>query len=111
MYALAAIRLNANDDVVIARHQLISGTLIEKECVAVQGLISAGHKMATRNIAEGEAVRRYGQIIGFASRPITAGQHVHVHNLSIGDFSRDYAFGKESVDTVPATEPAFFKAL
>lgn len=111
MYALVAIRLHANDDVVIARHQLISGTLIEKECVTVQGLIPAGHKMATRNIAEGEAVRRYGQIIGFASRPITAGQHVHVHNLSIGDFSRDYAFGRESVDTVPATEPAFFQGI
>lgn len=111
MNAQAAIRLHANDDVVIARHQLISGTLIEKECVAVLGLIPAGHKMATRNIAEGEAVRRYGQIIGFASRAIIAGQHVHVHNLAIGDFSRDYAFGKESVDTVPATEPAFFQGI
>lgn len=111
MNAPAAIRLHANDDVVIARHQLISGTMIAQECVTVQGLIPAGHKMATRNIAEGEAVRRYGQIIGFASRPIIAGQHVHVHNLSIGDFSRDYAFGKESVDTVPATEPAFFQGI
>lgn len=111
MNAPAAIRLHANDDVVIARHQLISGTMIPQECVTVQGLIPAGHKMATRNIAEGEAVRRYGQIIGFASRPIIAGQHVHLHNLSIGDFSRDYAFGKESVDTVPATEPAFFHGI
>ncbi|ABD68769.1 Galactarate dehydratase [Rhodoferax ferrireducens T118] len=111
MNAPAAIRLHINDDVVIARNQLISGTLIAQESVTVQGLIPAGHKMATRNIAEGEAVRRYGQIIGFASRPIMAGQHVHVHNLSIGDFNRDYAYGKESVDTVPATEAAFFQGI
>jgi altronate hydrolase len=111
MNALAAIRLHINDDVVIARNQLISGTLIVQEGVIVQGLIPAGHKMATRNIEEGEAVRRYGQIIGFASRPIMAGQHVHVHNLTIGDFSRDYAYGTESVETVAATEPAFFQGI
>ena len=29
----------------------------------------------------------------FASQPIRAGEHVHVHNLVMGDFARDYAFG------------------
>jgi altronate hydrolase len=107
----AAIRLHPIDDVLIARKQLVSGTLIVSEGVTVLGLIPAGHKMASRAIAEGEAVRRYGQIIGFASRPIAAGQHVHVHNLSMGDFSRDYAYGKESVNTVPANEAAFFQGI
>ena len=39
-----------------------------------------------RDIAEGEPVRRYNQIIGFASATIAAGEHVHVHNLAMGDF-------------------------
>ena len=34
-----------------------------------------------RAIAQGEPVRRYNQIIGFASKPIAAGEHVHTHNL------------------------------
>ena len=37
-------------------------------------------------------VRRYNQIIGFATRAIAPGEHVHVHNLEVRDFARDYAF-------------------
>jgi altronate hydrolase len=88
------IRLHSADDVVIARNQLISGTLVE--AVAVKGLVPPGHKVAIRAIEAGQAVRRYNQIIGFASQPIAAGEHVHVHNLNMGpdkgSFSRDYAF-------------------
>ena len=35
---------------------------------------------------------RYGQIIGFATRTIEPGDHVHVHNLAVREFERDYAF-------------------
>ena len=47
----------------------------------------------------GEPVRRYNQIIGFASKPIAAGEHVHTHNLDMGpnkgNFARDYAIGAD----------------
>ena len=76
------IRLHSDDDVLIARTQLVGGT--EVEGVAVRGLVPPGHKVAVRAIAAGAPVRRYNQIIGFASRPIAPGEHVHVHNLSIG---------------------------
>ncbi|OXC76777.1 UxaA family hydrolase [Caballeronia sordidicola] len=105
------IRLNRDDDVVIARTQLIGGTWLAAEGVAISGLIPPGHKVATRSIEQGKAVRRYGQIIGFASRPIAAGEHVHTHNLSIGDFDRDYAFCADARLTVPATTPAFFQGI
>jgi altronate hydrolase len=62
------IRLHPADDVVIARAQLVGGTTVEG--VAVRGLIPPGHKVAMRAIATGEPVRRYNQIIGFASKPI-----------------------------------------
>eukprot|EP01037_Dinobryon_pediforme_P037344 gene37344-44783_t len=39
--------------------------------------------MATRAIAVGEPVKRYGQIIGTASEAIAPGQHVHTHNLAM----------------------------
>ena len=97
------IRLHREDDVVIARSQLVAGTFLAEEGVKVLGLIPPGHKMAARAIETGQAVRRYGQIIGFASQPIAAGQHVHTHNLAMGDFTRDYAFSAE-VREAPALE-------
>ena len=91
------IRLHAADDVVIARTQLISGTKIED--FTTKGLIPPGHKVATKALNTGDAVRRYNQIIGFASKPIAAGEHVHTHNLGLGDnkgdFARDYAVGAD----------------
>ena len=106
-----AIRLHAEDDVVIALDQLVAGTHIESEGVTVAGLIPPGHKMATRAIEPGAAVRRYGQIIGFASRPIRAGQHVHTHNLAMGDFMRDHAHAADARPTAHAAEPATFEGI
>ncbi|MEY2618561.1 MAG: putative D-galactarate dehydratase [Pseudomonadota bacterium] len=102
------IRLHSQDDVLIARSQLVGGTAAES--VVVKGLIPPGHKVATRAIAVGEPVRRYNQIIGFASKPIAAGEHVHTHNLVMGDFERDYAFGAD-VKPVPARRQASFQGI
>ncbi len=106
------IRLHPADDVVIARTQLVGGTPIES--VTSRGLIPPGHKMAVRAIAAGEPVRRYNQIIGFASQPIAAGEHVHVHNLNMGpdkgDFARDYAFGAD-LKPAPARREATFMGI
>jgi altronate hydrolase len=55
--------------------------------------IAAGHKIATRAVVHGQPVLRYGQIIGFADGDIEAGEHVHSHNLAMGEFAKDYAFG------------------
>jgi len=89
------IRLHPNDDVVIARTQLVGGTQIADESVTVSGLIPPGHKVATKAVRAGEPVKRYNQIIGFASRDIAAGEHVHLNNLAMGAFDRDYAFGAD----------------
>ena len=86
------IRLHPEDDVVIARVEIPTGTLVAKEKVTAVVTIPAGHKLAVREIAQGQPVRRYNQIIGFATRLIKAGEHVHVHNIAMGDFARDYAF-------------------
>ena len=93
------IRLHPNDDVVIARTQLVGGTLLADENVTVAGLVPPGHKVATRAIRAGEPVKRYNQIIGFASRDIAPGEHVHLNNLAMGAFDRDYAFGADAKPT------------
>ena len=43
--------------------------------------ITIYHKLATRDIAKGEPVVKYGEHIGVASCDIKAGEHVHVHNV------------------------------
>jgi altronate hydrolase len=105
------LRLNPADDVVIACRELESGTNLLKEGVVVKERIPAGHKVATRAIAAGEAVRRYSQIIGFATQPIAPGFHVHVHNLEVRDFARDYAFGEAYQPTQFVEKPATFQGI
>jgi altronate hydrolase len=105
------LRLNPLDDVVIACRDLESGTNLMQEKVIVRERIPAGHKVATRAIAAGEPVRRYSQVIGFATGPIEPGAHVHVHNLEVRDFARDYAFGEAYVPTQPAPQPATFQGI
>jgi altronate hydrolase len=105
------IRLHPGDDVVIARQQLVGGTTLIDENVTVAGLVPPGHKVATRALAKGAPVRRYNQIIGFASRDIRAGEHVHLHNLAMGAFERDYAFGVDAKPTPYVTPPATFQGI
>ncbi len=103
------IRLHPQDDVLIARSQLVGGATAEN--VVIKGLIPPGHKVATRAIAVGEPVRRYNQIIGFATKAIAAGEHVHTHNLGVGEgggnFERDYAFGVDVKPQAPLREATF----
>src|SRR5499427_3730122 len=105
------IRLNPNDDVVIARTQLVGGTLLAEENITVSGLVPPGHKVATRAIRAGAPVRRYNQIIGFASRDIAPGEHIHLHNLAMGAFERDYAFGADMKPTEFAAPQATFEGI
>jgi altronate hydrolase len=105
------IRLHPEDDVVIARVDIPNGTLVTKENVRSIVAIPAGHKIAVRDIAQGKPARRYNQIIGFATRDIKAGDHVHVHNLAMGDFERDYAFSSLVNKTVFVEKPATFMGI
>ena len=105
--ANAVIRLNPLDDVLIARQPLPKGLRLEAEGIDVLQAIPAGHKVAVRHLDAGQPLRRYGQIIGFASQAIEAGEHVHVHNLAMGDFARDYAFGVDAKGPATATDDTF----
>ena len=43
--------------------------------------IPLGHKIALKDLAEGETVLKYGHDIGRIVAPVRAGDHVHVHNM------------------------------
>ena len=82
------IRLNPADDVVIARVELPASTEIIKEKIRTAVTIPAGHKIATHDIGEGSPVRRYNQIIGFAVKPIKAGQPLTAENIRVAEHRR-----------------------
>ncbi len=106
-----AIRIHASDNVVIARRQLLGGTVIPEEGITVAGLVPPGHKIATRAIARGQPVRRYDQIIGTATQDISPGQHVHTHNLAFSDFARTHEPGAGATPTAFVAEPATFMGI
>src|SRR5579862_4563787 len=109
--SLLAVRLGPADDVLIARCPILPGTTIPGDAITAREPIPAGHKIAARPIASGEPVRRYGQIIGFATRAIAAGEHVHVHNLATRDFGRDHGFATMTLPTEPLDPPATFQGI
>lgn len=110
MSPIPVIRLNPDDSVAIARTTLLPGAEVAKG-VAASEKIPAGHKVAVKPIAVGDAVKRYGQIIGFATKAIAPGQHVHLQNIGMGEFSRDYAYGKDVKPTPNFDLPATFQGI
>ena len=104
------ISLHPDDSVVIARAVLLPGAEVARGVAAVER-IPAGHKVAVKPIAVGEPVMRYGQIIGFATQPIAPGQHVHVQNIGMGEFSKDYAYGVDVKPTPNFDLPATFNGI
>jgi altronate hydrolase len=88
------IRLSPDDNVVIAVDQIPQG--IRAASLTARERVPRGHKMAIVPIEEGEPVRKYGQIIGFASKPIAPGDWVHEQNVAMHDFARDYRFCEDA---------------
>jgi altronate hydrolase len=105
------VHLRPEDNIAVAVRNLAPGT--EFQCdgriLTLTQRIGLGHKIALRPIRKGEAVYKYGQIIGFANTDIPAGTHVHVHNLSADNFERDYAFCRDCPPPPAVPEPRFFQ--
>ncbi|UFN50328.1 altronate dehydratase family protein [Roseomonas sp. OT10] len=104
------IRLHPEDGVVIARIAIPPGTSVAPGVTTLRR-VPPGHKIAVRPIAKGEAIRRYGQIIGFATRDLPPGEWVHVEECVMGDFSKDYAWGVDASPTAYVPEPATFQGI
>jgi hypothetical protein len=80
------LRLHANDNVLTVIHTLEPGDelLVEGTRVPITTRLPLGHKVATRALAAGEKIVKYGAPIGSAKCAIAAGEHVHTHNLQSG---------------------------
>src|SRR5579883_1014343 len=103
------IRLAPEDNVVVAVDPIAPGTTVAD--ATARERVPRGHKMAVAAIGTNEAVRKYGQVIGFASRPISPGDWVHEHNVTLHDFARDYRFceGARNDEVLPPELRATFE--
>ena len=52
----AVIRLDARDNVVVARHEIPAETEIPSEHIITKQVVPMGHKVAARDIKKGEAI-------------------------------------------------------
>ncbi len=95
------IRLDAADNVVTVTRPTEVGHQIET--VQTLSLVPRGHKVAVVPIKAGEAIRKYNQIIGYASENIPAGEHVHTQNVEFRNTQTEYEFSTDlrPVDPVP----------
>ncbi|MBX5441698.1 MAG: UxaA family hydrolase [Solirubrobacteraceae bacterium] len=74
-----ALQLDPADNVAVAVTALHPGEVVLG--VELREPIRFGHKLALRDIAAGEPILKYHEVIGRASEDIAAGAHVHVHNV------------------------------
>lgn len=73
--AVATAEIADGQTVHFVRHD---GAECELPCV---GGVPIYHKVAVRDIAAGENIVKYGEVIGLAARDIARGEHVHTHNV------------------------------
>ncbi|EHR61141.1 UxaA family hydrolase [Saccharomonospora cyanea] len=99
-----ALLLAPDDDVAVVLRGCGDGTPLAvagREPVVARGNVPGGHKVALREIAAGELVRKYGHVIGVATRDVSPGEHVHVHNLAMPGEASAFASAGAVAD-VPA---------
>jgi altronate dehydratase small subunit len=87
MSAKRALIMHPEDNVATAVEEIQAG---EEVAIPVVGTaltlraieaIPFGFKIALQEIPQGQIIRKYGETIGTASRPIAKGALVHIHNL------------------------------
>ena len=105
--------LNPTDPLVVATRDLAVGEAVGLGDVTPIEPIGRGHKLAIKPIESGAPVRKLGQVIGIATRPITPGQHIHVHNVEFRPSTADHAIGihRSNMMVLPEDQAATFQGI
>lgn len=98
------VRLSDLDNVVTVTRSLPANHPIEG--THTTSMVPKGHKVATTVIPKGETIRKYAQIIGYATRDIGPGEHVHSDEIEFRNTDQDYEYGTDlhPPPSVPETE-------
>ena len=106
------IKINASDNVAVAIHDVGSGCCFDIDGVQINALsaIPAGHKVALRDMAEGEDVIKYGFPIGHLLEAVPQGGLVdHTNLMSNLEGLLEYSYQPDLAEIAPSTDQAFFK--
>ena len=106
--AHSTIVLGDKDNVAIALKAILKDDAIGELGLSARTDIPKGHKVAKRAIPSGEAVFKYGQIIGRSTKDISAGEHVHTHNIEFTDHKSGYEFATEIHNKTSVADNAEF---
>ena len=87
--------LNPVDNVAILTELTVTGEDPLDTGVPMTSSVPSGHKVAREALSPGDAIRKFGQIIGYATETIPAGAHVHTHNCAFGEHDRNYDIGAD----------------
>jgi hypothetical protein len=90
------ILLHVLDNVLIVRKSIEAGehVVINGNLLFFKARIEVGHKVAARDIMQGEQIIKYGISIGSATENIPVGTHIHLHNMK-SDYLPTYTLEKE----------------
>ncbi|WP_299465130.1 UxaA family hydrolase, partial [uncultured Gimesia sp.] len=92
------LKLHPEDNIAIARNSVAENQVCpisESQSVTAREDIDLGHKVAIQQIAKGSPIRKFGQVIGFATCDMQPGDWIHSHNLEAGELSLDYAYSSD----------------
>lgn len=106
------IVLHAGDTVAILTDAAATGDRPLGDGAPLSAPAQRGHKIARAEHAQGAPVVKFGQVIGYATRPIARGEHVHTHNCAIGEHDQAYRIGADLAAAraaVPSPDPMTFQ--
>lgn len=107
---MVTFKINEKDNVAVAIEPISKGQMVSVDGVEFEALenIPAGHKIAIKDIKDGEPVIKYGNPIGNTREPITRGQWIHTHNIKtrLGDLL-EYTYEPVEIEPIEKQEAYF----
>lgn len=106
----SVLKINQEDNVAVCLRAVDAGEVLEAGHQRITAVtpVPAGHKIALKDIQQGEKVIKYGYPIGKATCDIARGSHIHVHNLStLLSGKTTYEYRPSGVDPEPLPSAGF----
>ncbi len=85
--------LHETDNVAVTLRRFAKGETAVAGGASAEQVLPSGHKVALVELAKGDAIRKFGQVIGYATQAVKLGEHVHVHNAAFGAHDQAYDIG------------------
>jgi len=95
--ATDVVLLHPADNVCIAVRALSAGAVVTAghRQVTLTASVPLGHKIALTAIGTSARIIKFGQTIGYATRPAAAGDWMHSHNMTAGQLEQNYEYATQ----------------